>query len=99
MSKLDKMRKELENSFTAELHAAFEKKFGLKIDTTFDLLGGFQMVTRLESGEQFTIDQHAFIQGWSEAFGKAINMVLFREADDMYNAEIKRQLKEQSNVS
>ncbi len=94
MSKLDKMRKELENSFTAELHAAFEAKFGLKIDTTFDLLGSFQMVTRLASGNQFTPEQHAFIQGWSEGFGKAINMVLFREATDQYNAEMRRQARE-----
>lgn len=94
MSKLDKMRKELENSFTAELHAAFEAKFGEKIETTFDLLGSFQMVTRLASGEQFTMDQHAFIQGWSEGFGKAINMILWRENDDMYKAEMRRQAKE-----
>lgn len=94
MSKLDKMRKELENSFKQELHEAFFAKFGLKIVTIFDLLGSFQMVTRLESGEQFTLDQHAFIQGWSEGYGKAINMLLFRECDDQYKAEMRRQTKE-----
>lgn len=96
MSKLDKMRKELENSFTAELHAAFEAKYGNKLETTFDLLGSFQMVTRLKSGEDFTIDEHAYIMGYSDAFGKCINLLLFRESDDQYNAEMRRQAKEKA---
>lgn len=93
MSKLNNMRRELENEFQRALHAAFTAKFGMEIKTEFNLFSMQTISTRVD-GQDFTPDEHAYIQGWSEGYGKAVNLVLFRDSDDEYQREMKRQAKE-----
>ena len=95
MSKLDKMRRELENAFRDKLHAAFQAKYSLVLETHFSLMA-FAMVSVRADGQDFTPEQHAFIGGYSEAFGAAIGMVLMRDADDTYQREMRLQAKERA---
>lgn len=93
MTKLTKMRRELENEFTAALHEAFMKKFSVQIETSFSIFT-METISKRADGQDFTIDEHAFIQGWSDGYGKAISIVLFRDSDDDYQREMKRLAKE-----
>ena len=93
MTKLTNMRRELEKEFQTALHEAFMKKFSVQIETSFSIFT-METVSKRVDGQDFTIDEHAFIQGWSDGYGKAVNMVLFRDCDDDYQREMKRQAKE-----
>jgi len=93
MSKLNNMRKELENEFRDALHAAFAAKFSVEITTEFNIFS-METISKRVDGQDFTMDEHAYIQSWSDGYGKAVNLVLFRDLDDEYQREMKRQAKE-----
>ena len=94
MTKLDKMRKELEAQYSNVLHAAFFEKYGARITTSFNIFS-MNLISVREDGVDFTADQLAFIHGWSEGYLKAVNTVLMRDATDEYE-RAKRQLEREA---
>ena len=92
-TKLDKMRRELENEFRDALHAAFYEKYKAHLSTQFNIFT-MQLVSEREDRQDFTPEQHAFITGWSDGYGKAVNMVLLRDSHDEYEREMRQRAKE-----
>jgi len=93
MSKLDKMRQELESAFRDAMHQAFRARYGVELKTEFNIFTMELMSFRTDR-QDFTEDQHAFIAGYSQAFNKAISLVLLRDADDIYQRELRANAKE-----
>jgi len=93
MSKLSNMRREMQDAFRDALHAAFAAKFSVEITTEFNIFS-METISKRADGQDFTIDEHAYIQGWSDGYGKAINLVVFRDYEDDCQREMKRQAKE-----
>lgn len=93
MSKLNNMRRELENAFTDALHQEFRCKFDVELQTEFNIFA-MCLISKRTDGKDLTPEQHAFLAGWSTGYGKAINMILLRDSDDEYQREIKRQARE-----
>lgn len=92
-TKLDKMRRELESEFRDALHAAFYEKYKANLSTQFNIFT-MQLVSEREDCQDFTQEQHAFIAGWSDGYGKAVNMVMLRDLNDEYKREIRLRAKE-----
>lgn len=97
MTKLDKMRKELENQFRDTLHAAFHEKYGATLTTHFNIFS-MQLISEREDGQEFTPEQHAYINGWSDGYSKAVNTVLMRDAQDEYERATKQLAREAAAV-
>lgn len=73
MRKLEKMAETLNNDFKHQLAEAMREKYeGMEVSTHFDFLGSGQYVSVREDGEDFTPEQHAFLAGFSEGYGKAL---------------------------
>ena len=74
-TKLDRMRRTLNDEFRDHLAAAMREKFAVEVETYFDLLGSMRMVTTRADGEPFTPEQHAWLGAWSEGYGCAMEQV------------------------
>lgn len=76
MKIIDRIKMHLNESFSAKLKEAFEEKFeGVEIDTFWSIFAG-RMVTNREDGQEFTPEQHSFIDGFSKAWLDATAVVL-----------------------
>jgi hypothetical protein len=92
-TKLDKMRQELENEFRDNLHKAFYEKYKTHLTTEFNIFS-MQLMSTREDRQDFTEEQHTFVAGYSEGYGKAISMVLMRDARDDYERAQRQNAKE-----
>lgn len=70
MTKLEKCRRRVNDSFRDHLHAAVLAKFNLKIETTFSL-GTMSLVSYLPDDQPFT-QQHDFIAAFSDGYCAAM---------------------------
>ncbi len=74
LTKLAKMAKQLNEQFREILPAAFEKKFNRKVTTSWNLFE-MSLVTRAEDEQDFTPEQLAFIQTFSDGYEAAMVQV------------------------
>ena len=91
-TKLEKMHNELANSFKQELHAAFQEKYGVALETEFNIFS-MQLISTLPDGKDFTPEQHAFIGGYSQGFHRAMALVTIRDGKDEYEREMRLQAR------
>jgi hypothetical protein len=92
-TKLGKMYNELAESFKQELHAAFQAKYGVALETEFNIFS-MQLISKLPDGQDFTPEQHAFVGGYSEGYNKAMALVMIRDGKDEYEREMRLQARE-----
>ena len=85
-TKLEKMARELNGRFTDELDAAFQVKFGVTLETTWNIFS-MQLVSLREDGEDMTPEQHAFVTGYSQGYGKALEMVRERDMERHFSKD------------
>jgi len=75
MRKLQQMARTLNDEFRNHLAAAMAEKFdGLEVQTTYAFLADRLVTTRVD-GEDFTPEQMAWMEAWSEGYGKALGLV------------------------
>lgn len=72
--KLDAMAQTLNDEFKAHLAEAVRVKFGLEVETTFNIFS-LAMVTRRADGADFTPEGLAFVGAYSDGYGKALELV------------------------
>lgn len=77
MKKLEKMLRELNDSFSDELHRDFKKKFSIEIETHFNLMC-LNMITKRVDEEDFTVEQKEFISAYETGYMSAMNVVTRR---------------------
>mgnify|MGYP001598132268 CR=1 FL=1 len=75
MTKLERMHNRLNDDFPKVLAKAFWDKFDTPIETTFDIFGTMRMISRRMDGEEFTPDQFAWIEYYSQGYSDAMRMV------------------------
>lgn len=66
----EKIGRHLDEAFRECLDAAFRERWGVEVETAFDLLGSFRYVTLRKDGEDFTPEQHAWIGAYTEGWGR-----------------------------
>ncbi len=54
----------MEEQWPKKLDAAIKRKFGVKTETFFDLIGSMRYVTRAAGGKNLPKKVHAFIEAW-----------------------------------
>jgi hypothetical protein len=75
MRKLQEMASTLNEEFRDHLADAMREKFdGLEVETTANIFA-MRLVTRRVDGEDFTPEQIAWLEAWSEGYGKALDRV------------------------
>lgn len=88
-TKLEKMAAELNEKYRDEFKAAFLAKFGVEVNFEFSIFT-FQITSRRVDGVDFTVEQYAFAQGYSDGFGRAIQLVSQREQEDWIARDAKQ---------
>lgn len=79
MRKLEAMASTLNDDFRDHLAEAMAEKFnGLEVETHVNIWQMCLVTTRVD-GEDFTPEQYAWMQAWSDGYGKALSLV--RSAD------------------
>lgn len=75
MRKLEEMARTLNDDFRDHLADAMRDKFnGLEVETQANIWGMCLVTTRVD-GKDFTPEQHAWMEAWSEGYGKALSLV------------------------
>lgn len=73
-TKLGRMARTLNDDFRDHLAKAMREKFGLEVETLFSIVAGALVTTRAD-GEDFTPEQMAWMQAWSDGYGVALDLV------------------------
>lgn len=73
-TKLQKMADKLNDEFRNLLDAEFEKRYGLKLITEFNIFS-MKMISYREDEEELTLEQMNFVAGYSEGYAAAMNQV------------------------
>jgi hypothetical protein len=73
-TKLEKCANTLNDAFSTKLPAAFLAKFGLELETGFNLFS-MSLISRRIDGQDFTPEQHAFVSAYSDGYGDALELV------------------------
>jgi hypothetical protein len=73
-TKIEQLRKSLQNDFRDQLTAAVREKFGIEVEHDFDFLT-FRLVTTRVDEKSFTEIQHAWISAWVQGYAKATELV------------------------
>lgn len=71
----EKIGRELNDRFRDVLAEAMMKKWGVAVESQFDILGSMKLVTTRVDGEPFTDEQYLWLGGFSEGFNAAIGFV------------------------
>jgi len=74
MTKLEKMAKQLNDTYTAALRGSFEKKFQIELETSYGFISGSYISTRLD-GEDFTAEQATWLAAYEEGYLGCLNQV------------------------
>ena len=73
-TKLEKIKKKLNEDFNDCIDKAFLDKYGIGIETALNFFSMRKVSTR-KDGKDFTPEQMAFVNGYSEGFCKAMTIV------------------------
>jgi hypothetical protein len=84
-TKLEKCANMLNEAFRTKLPAAFHAKFGAELETSFNLFS-MSLVSRRVDGADFTPEQYAWVEAYSDGFGDALELVR-TEANKHYFAK------------
>ena len=74
MREVDKIRKAVHDSFSEKLDAAFFKTFRRKLTTRYDWIN-MNVVSTPTNGKPFTPKQKAWVAGYSEGYGHAMEQI------------------------
>lgn len=78
MSKLRKVSQRINDNFSDQLDAAFEKEFETKLNTTFNIIE-LRKVSRRADGRVLTKEQRDWIAGYSQGYADAMDQVTLKE--------------------
>lgn len=87
-TKLEKMFCEMQESYRESFTSAFMERYNTPLETNFNIFN-MALVSVRADGVDFTPEQHAFVTGYSEGYGKAVNIVLFRDSDDQHGRALR----------
>ena len=73
-TKLQKMADKLNEDFRTKIVEAMKEKFGIEVENEFSIFDMRLHTTRVD-GEDFTAEQHAYLEAFSTGFGEAMNLV------------------------
>lgn len=82
MRKLEKMHRELNEKFSAALASQMAGKFGVCVETRWDLFAG-TLVTERSDGQDFTPEQHQYLHGFSEGYAAAMTAVFLADQESV----------------
>lgn len=73
-TKLEKMANKLNDDFRGKIVEAMQAKFGLEVENNFSIFD-MRLHTSRVDGEDFTPEQHAYLEAYSTGFGQAMSIV------------------------
>ena len=73
-TKLEKMASKLNEDFRDKLIGEMKNVFGIEVENDFSIFS-MQLTTRRVDGEDFTIEEMKYLEGYSNGFAAAMNLV------------------------
>ncbi len=75
MTKIDKIKRKLNDSFKECLYKAFVEKYGIEIETYFAIFGDMKMHSMRVDKKNFTVEQKTFISSYELGYLSAMSLV------------------------
>ena len=80
MTKVERVRRRVDEVFRDKLGAAFREKFGSQIETSFDFFGSMRLVSRRVDGKKLTKEQFVWIGTFSDGYADAMEQITERKS-------------------
>jgi hypothetical protein len=74
-TKLEKMAEKLNEDFREKIIETMREKFGIEVENNFSIFDMKLYTTRVD-GEDFTPEQDAYLEAYSNGFGQAMSIVM-----------------------
>ena len=75
-TKIEKLHMAVNDAFRDKLNAAFNEKFNIEIETSFDLLGAMRLVTKRADGKKLTKQQYLWVSAYSDGYAEATGQIV-----------------------
>jgi len=73
-TKVEKLADKLNSDFRDKIIVAMREKFDLNVENNFSIFDMRLHTTRTD-GQDFTTEQHAYLDGFSTGFGEAMDLI------------------------